>query len=175
MRAFLAFDLEASFLDEAARLSDALRERQGRRKLRWSARETMHVTARFFGSVEDPAPLVALVPRLVRPSPIVRATRVDAFPDLRRARVLVVALEDDGTLAEVAREAERAAVALGFTPEERAYKPHLTLARAREPVDARDLGGPVAFEGRAVAITLYESKTTREGPIYTPVATSKLE
>jgi 2'-5' RNA ligase len=140
----------------------------------------MHVTTRFFGSVADPAPLAALVPRLAarlatRGHPFaVRATRVAAFPDLRRARVLVLAIEDDGTLAGVAREAEAAAVALGFPPEERAYRPHLTLARLKEASDVRNLGEPVALEGRVVAFTLYESKTAREGPIYTALERSVL-
>lgn len=135
----------------------------------------MHVTARFFGTVSDPTPLAALVPRLARPAPLVRAAKVDAFPQLRRARVLVLALEDDGTLKAVADEAERAAVALGFAPETRSFRPHLTLARLKEPADVRDLVIPVGFEGRATALTLYESKTGAAGPVYTAISRSFLD
>jgi 2'-5' RNA ligase len=175
VRAFLAFDLDAPFVESAAAFAGRLRDRAGKRRLRWCAPGTMHVTARFFGDVEDPAPLVALVPMLVRPAPIVRAAKLDAFPDLRRARVLVLAIEDDGTLAAIAAEAEKAAVALGFEPEQRAYRPHLTLARLKEPSDLRDLAEPISLSGRAVALTLYESKTTKEGPVYTSLVRSALQ
>src|SRR5690349_14836529 len=105
---------------------------ESRIRAKWVAREVMHVTLRFFGDVDDEqlGKLVASVPALGRRAPcLLRAMRVDAFPDARRARVLVLPLDDDGFLTALHEQVEQLAAALGFERESRAYRPHLTLAR----------------------------------------------
>jgi RNA 2',3'-cyclic 3'-phosphodiesterase len=174
VRAFLAFDLDEELLDGVIALADVLRERrvgEGGVVPRWCKRETMHVTARFFGNGVELATVTGLAHQLAgeRTAPRVRCAKVDAYPDARRARVLVLAIQDDGTVGEIASEAEAAARALGFAPEERAYRAHLTIARFKEPADVRKLVAEtkVALEGRVTALTLYESKLGPQGPTYT--------
>jgi RNA 2',3'-cyclic 3'-phosphodiesterase len=68
---------------------------------------------------------------------------------------------------------------LGFAPERRAFHPHLTLARYRDPADARaalaELGscdyGPVWSVSDVV---LYESRLRRDGAQYIARETIKL-
>lgn len=171
-RTFLAADVDDAVLDGAASVAAALPLR-----CRWVKREVMHCTIRFFGDVDDErlARLVAIVPGLLSArsdAPAVRVTQVDAFPDRRRARVLVLPLEDDGTLAAVHAEIEEHAEALGFERERRPYRAHLTLARFREPTDVRKTLADVApsFAGRVPSITLYASTLGKDGPTYTVLA-----
>lgn len=171
-RTFLAADVDDAVLDGAASVVSALPLR-----CRWVKREVMHATVRFLGDVDDErlAKLVALVPGLVpgrTDAPRVRVSRVDAFPDLRRARVLVLPLEDEGALAAAHDELEDHLVALGFEREKRGYRAHLTLARFREPADVRKsiAGVHPSFEGRVPSLTLYASVLGKEGPTYTVLA-----
>lgn len=171
LRTFLAADLDSQFLDEVAALALRLRGVSRLSGARFVARDAMHVTLRFFGNTDDDQveALRALVPSLRVQGPV-RARSLTGFPDPRRARVVVVELDDGGVLGVRAREAEAAAVRLGFAPETRAYSPHLTLARLRgAPADVRALATEVATlpEGRIVGVTLYASTTAPTGPIYT--------
>jgi len=188
VRTFLAADLDSAFLDEVSALGARLAAVVPRAvRARWVARDAMHVTVRFFGAssdeqVDGQRALVADFEREVgraapgaRPRPA-RALRLTGFPNARRARVLVLAIDDDGFLESVAAKAERAAVALGFEPETRAFRPHLTFARMKAPADLRDLcETPLALpEARITSLTLYESKTLPTGPVYTSLARVEL-
>lgn len=136
----------------------------------------MHVTLRFYGPT-TPAQLAALREGTLAtvgagaPEISVIARGVDGFPRAAKARVVVVALEDGGGLAEIARAAEAHAIALGFAPEARSFKAHLTLARLKEPRDLRPIcAEPLALPpAHITGITLYESKTLPSGPVYTPL------
>ena len=183
IRTFLALDLDERFLDDVASLADRLRGRSRlstAAKVSWTRRETMHVTVRFFGDTDE-----ALVPQLQhavralaagRGELRVRARRLGAFPDPRRTRVLVLAIEEPrGVLEDVAKRAEALAVGLGFPPDEHGtYKPHLTLARLRGGEDVRELvaATPVDIEGRVLSLTLYRSdlgKGPDGRPLYTAI------
>ena len=63
---------------------------------------------------------------------------------------------------------------LGFAPDKRAFHPHVTLARLREPKPVRELVLPLAeqvfAETRLDAITLFESETKPTGPVYRELA-----
>jgi len=176
-RAFLALDLEDSFRRDALALIDELRgERLPR--VRWVTHATMHVTLRFLGDTDEalvPA-LTELVMRLgegLEGAIELRSTSLMAFPNARRAHVLALHLEDDGTIAELAAAAERGVTALGLPPEKRTFRPHLTLGRMREPVDLRRLfaarAAPLAG-GRLDSLTLYKSDLGKEAAVHTPLA-----
>lgn len=179
MRTFLALDLDPALLEAAAAIAASAQSAVPRLRARWTSAEAWHVTVRFFGEVDDGlrARLEALPARLaVGPAPRVRFDALDGFPQLRRARVLVLSLAEVGgaSLAAVASEAEAAAVALGFPPEGRAYRPHLTLARLREPADLRPLvrAAAVRGEGSATALALYGSTLGPTGARYDVLARS---
>jgi 2'-5' RNA ligase len=204
IRAFLALDFDERFLDEVASLAASLRGRSRLSRAKWVGRAAMHVTVRFLGDVDDasvPA-LQALVRDLAagigergsgergsgeigsgesgRGEVRVRARSLGAFPDARRARVLVVDLEEPrGVLEAIAKGAEAEAVRLGFPAETRAWRPHLTLARIREGADLRDVleETRVDLEGRVTALTLYQSelgKGPNGGPLYVPLERAAL-
>ena len=177
LRAFLALDLDISFRHHAVALIDELRGEQWPR-VRWVTPATMHVTLRFLGDTEEervPA-LTELVTRLGEATPRgieVSSTSLLAFPNAKRARVLVLHLDEGGAISELARVAERNVTALGFAREERAFRPHLTLGRLREPADLRGLfatlSAPMAG-GHLTALTLYKSDLGPQPAVHTPIA-----
>lgn len=102
-----------------------------------------------------------------------------AFPDVRRARVFWCGLDVDGSIIRQIQDAiEGLCERYGFKKENRAFQPHLTLARTR-----RDMKIPASIteyidanretifgESMFTRIVLFKSDLRREGPIYTPVA-----
>jgi 2'-5' RNA ligase len=103
-----------------------------------------------------------------------RLTGVTAFPSVRRARVVVAELaEASGALAALSERLEQACVSLGVARQSRAYRPHVTLARARPPANlAKHLDCP-AFAAAGVAlseIVLFRSTPSATGSVYTALA-----
>lgn len=97
-----------------------------------------------------------------------------AFGRPRRASVLWLDVgEGRASLERLAAVAEEAAQAAGFTPEDRPFRPHLTLSRIRPPLDVSEL---VAQVGRfpltqeVGEVVLFESVPGAAGPRYVEVA-----
>lgn len=137
--------------------------------------EALHLTLAFLGHrPETDVERIAAVLQAAPPSaPRLTLGRALGLP-LRRPRVLTTAIVDhNGTLAELQGWVSRELAAAGlYEPEERAFRPHATVARLRP--DARVTGrkmpgpAPVTFYGEAV--TLYRSQLRREGARYEPLA-----
>ena len=152
--------------------------------VRWVDPAVAHLTLRFLGRAERSA-LEALDPDLARiaartPPVELAPGEPGAFPGWRRPRILWLGLEDGGALGPVAEGIEEAARAAGFTPEEREFRPHLTLGRVRSPRGAaravaavqgwRSDSGPETV----TEIVLYRSDLGAQGPRHTPLATYAL-
>ena len=109
--------------------------------LRWVAEEQWHITLAFYGEVSD-AVAEGLVERLERaaartPPLSLQLAGAGCFPNRpNAARVLWIGV--DGAVPDLARLAERCTAAgrrEGLAMEKRRFQAHLTLARARTPVD----------------------------------------
>jgi 2'-5' RNA ligase len=120
--------------------------RQSWPALRWTGRDAWHVTLAFLGEVNETAS-ARLGPRLERaaarhPCLAVSLGGAGAFPGAGRARVLWTGVRGEPLgLAALAASVAAGARRAGAPPAEegRRFQPHLTLARCREPVDARPL------------------------------------
>jgi 2'-5' RNA ligase len=115
--------------------------------LRWTPTATWHLTGAFFGDVaEERVP--ELADRLARAARRHSAAPLQfagagGFSRPARATVLYVGVAG-GALRQLSALADSCAAAgrrIGLAMEQRTYRPHLTLARAkaRAPVDVRDL------------------------------------
>jgi 2'-5' RNA ligase len=116
--------------------------------LRWSPIKNLHLTLRFLGDTtphQRQQVRVRLEEVAAKTTPFM--LHVDAtgqglggFPNLRQPRVLWVGLGGElEALGQFQTQIEAMAQALGFAPEEKAYTPHLTLARAARAADRRVL------------------------------------
>jgi len=148
--------------------------------VRWVAQENLHFTLKFLGAVEEEkiAPIIDTVERAVRPfEPFsLTAGGIGVFPDIRRPRVLWVGLEAQG-LKVLAQKMETTLEPLGFAPEGRAFKPHLTIGRWRntaaktqrleEVIDRwkdQDFGQSTVAE-----VVLFQSILKPNGVVYSPL------
>lgn len=139
--------------------------------------ENLHLTLAFLGSrsQEEAATVAALLPGLARPlSPLSTAGALWLAP--RRPTVLTVALACPPQLRAL-QESVAAALAesVGYEPQQRRFRPHVTVGRvARGARDARigsrDVADAPALTFRAEALTLYRSHTGQGGSRYEPLA-----
>jgi 2'-5' RNA ligase len=172
-------NLDVACIRRMANVALTLREHGLAPKASWVSPPKMHVTLKFFGSIDvGIAPAIGDALEAIasgeRAYPV-RVQRVTAFPSVSRAHVIVLELDDpSGALREAAKRVEDAAEALGFPREQRSYRPHVTLARIRQGADARPwleaVGKTPGIDGVATEIVLYRSDLYREGAEYTPVA-----
>lgn len=103
--------------------------------LRWSAPESWHVTLQFLGNVsasQNDCLLNALRP--VRRAPV--SIRLGELGFFERVGIFHVAIDLNAELEALQREVTAATQPCGFEPEERAYRPHITLARNRGRTNA---------------------------------------
>lgn len=103
--------------------------------------ENWHLTLRFLGSV-DLVTYERFLAGLAEVMSIgrfrVRLASFGAFPRSKNATVVWLGLDRGvAELTHLNDIAEEAAQAAGLAPEDRPFRPHLTIARVRPPVDVR--------------------------------------
>lgn len=167
----------------AACESLARRARSQDVRIAWIAPASYHVTLAFLGHARpDVVPAVADAVRAVaataRPFRF-RTARLGAFAKPERATVVWAGVEEStGELARLAGAVADACAELGFPREKRAFHPHVTIGRLREPAAVGDVLLPLseqAFsETRCDSIVLYESIMKPGGSEYRAVATAPL-
>ena len=174
MRAFVAVDLPEEIRAALRRKQAAFRSVSP--GARWTQPEGIHLTLKFLGEVAEPkvGEVLQCLKKLDSFEPFaIRVKGFGFFPDGRRPRVFWVGIEESAKLLVLAERVDKATESIGFAREERAFRPHLTLARFREPqaqpalqaaisqdVD-QDLGSFDVSE-----FFLFESKLSPQGAAY---------
>jgi 2'-5' RNA ligase len=178
-RAFIAAEFNRDIL---AAIRAAQRQLQSvPTDVRWVPDNQMHLTLKFLGDHFDlkDVPLTLDIMREATvgcPSVEAEVLGLDAFPNLHSPRVIVAhIIENSGKLAEIQRAMEdRLSEKLGYPPETRKFRPHLTLGRVRSGKNLDRLMGLVhSLEQLSLgkqmltSLTLYMSELRPEGPEYT--------
>jgi 2'-5' RNA ligase len=181
VRLFVAVELPPPARAAAAIASQILRERvihdAPRARLTWVAADRMHITVRFLGET-SPDSVNTIATSLAAPLNSARFTLAlgdaGAFPARGAPRALWLAISDGGAgLRALEEEVSARLVRVGVPRESRPFSPHLTLARVRDPAGlpgARIVQGVTAPPhpgGLVDAITLFESRLSPKGPMYT--------
>ena len=182
MRLFVGLAPPAAALDHLEAACAPFRPSRG--DLRWTSRELWHVTLAFLGEAGEES-LARLLPRLERaarrhPAFDLSLAGAGAFPGLARANVLWCGLSGDRkALGDLAMSVSAGARRAGAPPpdEGRRYRPHVTLARCRAPVDVRPIVAELAgYQGPAwAAEEIYLIRSTLGGtPRYEVLGSWKL-
>jgi 2'-5' RNA ligase len=149
----------------------------------WSPVENYHVTLNFLGAVEDAqvSEVAHMVSSVARAHSAFKTTLrgLGGFPDEHHMRVLWVGIRRSRLMSDLQGELSEALEALGFSPDEREFNPHLTIARTRKSRTGKDLISPwvrTDFGDVEVgSICLYESVLHGPRPHYEILETFALE
>jgi 2'-5' RNA ligase len=110
---------------------------------------------------------------------------IGCFPDTRRPSVIWIGLhEPSGALLHLQKAVEAQLTPLGYPPEERAFKPHLTLGRidrGASLTDLRQIGEVIRTASvgelgtvRVTGISLMKSDLQPGGSVYTRLSWATL-
>lgn len=173
MRLFTAIELPSDVLARLERLIASLRPEA---LVKWSPLDNLHITVKFIGEwpearlEELDGKLATLVPR--EPFDL-EIRELCWFPNERAPRVLCAGVDGGRGLIELAKDTEEVLAPLGIAKEERAFSPHLTLARMKNPVPLGRLRQrireiqPVAFGSfRPAHFSLFRSEPGSNASIY---------
>ena len=172
----LADDVAAAALELISRLRSTAERLAPRSRLTWMTEGRLHVTVHFIGHVDDgkvDAIRGALAPPFdIDPFDLTIAT-VGTFPSRGTPRVVWAGVTGGREpLISIERAVSARLVGAGVMPEERPFRPHLTLARVRDGTGLRsadlinDLRNVTVGTTQVDAITLFESRLSPKGPAY---------
>ena len=190
MRLFIALDIDDAIRERIARFEQGVSGFAP--DARWQKAESLHVTLKFIG--EQPEPIVEQIKQALSAIPAspadIQFRGYGFFPTVKSARVFWIGIEAGPQLAALAAAVDEKMASLGIPKEDRAFSPHLTLARdagrssspRRRKSDAPNrtfqrlqeklASFPTPEFGTMTAreFFLYESKTSPSGAVYTKLA-----
>lgn len=151
----------------------------------WTRVENIHLTLKFFGSVPvDRIPAISeAVSRAAKEfsSFQIGVGGTGVFPKASRAQVLWIGVSDPSDkLVSLQRQLENECANEGFEKEDRAYRPHLTIARIRRPEGARQLADThlqLEFDPAEIEINeliVFRSELSSKGSKYTAISKHEL-
>ena len=148
----------------------------------WSRVENIHLTLKFLGNValdQIPAISAAATRTVAEFSPFtICIGNTGVFPRPSRPQVLWIGVSDpSGNLSALQERLENECAAEGFPKENRAYRPHLTIARIRRPNGSRRLAEShlaMQFNETEIELSeliLFRSELSPKGSKYTAIST----
>ena len=188
LRAFIAVELPLEIRQNVQQATSSLRRDTGS-LIRWVALENMHLTLKFLGDI--PSENVEVLTHMIHTqadsfnSFDIHLSGIGFFPGPKRPRVIYIGIQAPAALEAFQRQMESATRRLGYTPEERAFAPHLTIGRVRQHVSANErqkirhaleestIDSPGT--ARVNSVHLYKSDLKPNGPVYTKLYSAPLK
>jgi RNA 2',3'-cyclic 3'-phosphodiesterase len=131
MRLFIALDIDDAIRERIARFVEGVSTFAP--DARWARPESLHVTLKFIG--EQPEAAVEQIKNALATVPAspadIHFRGYGFFPTAKSPRVFWLSLEAGPDLAALATAIDEKMTSLGIPKEDRAFSPHLTLARGR--------------------------------------------
>jgi 2'-5' RNA ligase len=174
-RTFIAIDIIPA--DKLKEAYDLIRYRMRLERINWVPADHMHITLNFLGDTED---------NLLSEIKVIAKGIADkhhafeislhsfgVFKSLKEPRVLWLGCEPSSALDQIKEELDESLAVLGFEPENRPFRPHLTVGRVKDIrqqnqlVQLITLFKNTTFQKQLInSIIIYESKLTPTGPNY---------
>ena len=172
MRVFIAVDLPIEIRNALAEIQRELRPTS--HAARWVNPDSIHITLKFIGEVPDSRldEIHGALAGLTWIPFTVTIRGAGFFPGNRSPRVFWAGMEAP-TMQGLAEELDARMERLGFENEQRAFRPHITLARAKETrIDSSLVAAAAKFEGHEFGafsvdrIFLFKSTMKPGGAVY---------
>lgn len=185
-RLFLGLRVSVATANGLAQCAEQLarRARDANLEVKWVVPASYHVTLKFLGwtraeLIEALDDRIAAAIAGVAPFKF-KTAKLGAFPSLDKSTVVWAGIDDPGgTISELAKRIEAAAVELGFPAEPRPFHPHVTLGRVRETRLLREVVLPMSEQmfsaSSADHVILFESETKSSGSVYKEISKIALE
>jgi 2'-5' RNA ligase len=187
VRLFVACEVPDDVKEAIGETIEGLRKKSGP-AVRWIKPEGVHVTLKFLGEVPAkklPAVKLAIQEAVVGHSPFeLEFSNIGTFGGREGLRIMWVGIAGDVLRLEALVRAVNAALAVvGFEPERRPFRPHLTLGRVRDEIGTRQRAeievavGKTDVPGvnwRTSQVSLMRSKLGPGGASYEVLATFPL-
>ena len=187
LRLFIACEMPDDAKHAIGEVIDRLRERSGQ-NVRWVKPDGVHVTLKFLGEVavkQLPSIKLAVQEAVVGHQPFeLELSNIGTFGGREGLRIMWVGVAGDVLRLEALVRAVNAALAVvGFEPERRPFRPHLTLGRVRDEVSTRQRAEIEVAVGkmdvpssswRTTQVSLMRSKLQPGGANYEVLATFPL-
>ena len=131
MRVFVALDLNHEIRERIQKFVEEIRATAP--DARWISGESLHVTLKFIGEQPDTViPQLENSLRSIQTKPFqIAFAGTGFFPTPRAARVFWIGIEGGDALTRLAQNIDESLAKIGISKEDRAFSPHLTLARTR--------------------------------------------
>ncbi len=180
-RIFTAIDISDETRRKTSDYIETLRRTFPILRVGWDKAEKLHLTLKFFGDIDE-KPLDSLTEAVEKTAKRfsdfkLQITGTGVFPSKRNERILWLGVKDEtGSFQALNDALEIECEKLGFAREKRNFKPHLTVARLREPNKSKELIEEHLrneFESNKFdvsEIVIYESRLQKSGSIYSVVS-----
>jgi 2'-5' RNA ligase len=188
IRAFIAIDLSEDIQHRLDEVVHDYRTQLPNIPIRWVAAANIHLTLKFLGDVS--LSNLNMLTDLIQ-AEISTHHQFDisvggsgAFPNLHQPRVIWVGVEAPTELNAIQNGIEATTGRLGYSREERAFSPHLTLGRVSRNATSQDIKAiskaletnRIGFLGATCVekVYLYRSDLKPTGAVYTQIFSSSL-
>ncbi len=180
-RVFCAIELPALVIEKISEHIGRLRAAAPDSPASWGRPENVHLTLKFLGDTAlnrlgDLSQAAAAAVAAFSPFEIL-IKDTGSFPKHGTPRVFWIGVDDySGKLAQLQVKLDEECLRLGFEKEERAFNPHLTIARGRKPQGARALAsahkelGFASTEVSVKELTVIRSELSSKGSNYTAIS-----
>jgi 2'-5' RNA ligase len=188
IRAFLAIDLSVEIQHRLDEVAHSLKTQLTNIPIRWVAGSNIHLTLKFLGdvSLSNLKILTDMIQTEISGHHQfdISVGGLGAYPNLRQPRIIWVGVEAPPELAAIQNGIEATTDHLGYSREERAFSPHLTLGRVSRNVNSQDVKAiskaleatKIGFLGATCVekVHLYRSDLQPTGAVYTQIFSSTL-
>ena len=188
IRSFIAVLLPDEVRQSLSALQDRLRSGSSV-SAKWVDPGNIHLTLKFLGNISPGlvgriTSAIESAAREIKPLRI-QVKGLGAFPNTNRVNIVWVGLTGDiERLALLQKRIDVQLSPLGFKPENRPFTPHLTIARIRDRASSeerrqfgliiKDTAFDTPLTVDVKSVHLMKSQLTREGPIYSSLASASL-
>lgn len=179
LRSFIAIELPERVRSAISELQQELKQRKA--DIRWVKPDSIHLTLKFLGDTDE-----KILDRIAEATKAacggygrfdLETKGVGVFPDMRAPRVLWLGISDNDSLTGLQKDIENGLATIGFSPEKRRFRPHLTIGRFKSSFGKEGLYDKIEEHKdislgsiEVKSVFLIKSELTSSGAEYTKIA-----